>query len=271
MVSSLALPQTIKESSVWKSCLAALIVTVSLSSPVMAHFGMVIPSASIVEAKKDATINLELSFSHPMEMIGMPLVKPKTVQVVVDGKAEDIGTSLQATKIMNHDAWKAQYTVKKPGVYQLVMEPQPYWEPAEDCFIIHYTKTYVSAFGDEEGWDEPAGLKTEIVPLTRPFGNYAGNVFQGRVLLDGKPVPGAEVEVEYYNRDGKYAAPNATMVTQVIRADDNGVFTYGIPFAGWWGFAALNTAEEKMESKNGPKPVELGAVLWLEFVSPLNK
>ena len=33
------------------------------------------------------------------------------------------------------------------------MEPKPYWEPAEDCFIIHYTKTVVTAFGDDEGWD----------------------------------------------------------------------------------------------------------------------
>lgn len=57
------------------------------------------------------------------------------------------------------------------------MEPKPYFEPAEDCYIIHYTKTVVSAFG-LEGWDRELGLKTEIVPLTRPFGLYAGNVFQ---------------------------------------------------------------------------------------------
>lgn len=64
----------------------------------------------------------------------------------------------------------------------------------------------MAAFAEGEGWDEPGGLKTEIVPLTRPFGNYPGNVFQGRVVLDGKPIPGAEVEVEYYNRDEKYSA-----------------------------------------------------------------
>ena len=255
----------------WKSWLTAAAALLLFAVPASAHFGMVIPSASVIEDKKDATIFIDLSFIHPMEMQGMSLAKPKSVTVIADGKAEDIGASLQKAQTLGHEAWKTRYTVKKPGVYQLVMEPQPYWEPAEDCFIIHYTKTYVSAFGDEDGWDEPAGLKTEIVPLTRPFGNYAGNVFQGRVLLDGKPVPGAEVEVEYYNRDGKYTAPNATMITQVIKADDNGVFTYGIPFAGWWGFAALNTADEKMASKDGPKPVELGAVIWLEFVSPLNK
>ena len=50
----------------------------------------------------------------------------------------------------------------------------------------------------------------EIIPLTRPFANYSGNIFQGRVLLDGKPVPGAEVEVEYYNR-GEYCIKNVIM------------------------------------------------------------
>ena len=255
----------------WKSCLGAVIILLSFSGPAAAHFGMVIPSRAVIEDKKDAALSLDLSFSHPMEAVGMPLVKPKALRVIVDGKAEDITASLQAAKIMNHDAWKAHYTVKKPGAHQFVMEPQPYWEPMEDCFIIHYTKTYVPAFGEEEGWDEPAGLKTEIVPLTRPFGNYAGNVFQGRVLLDGKPVPGAEVEVAYHNREGAYAAPNEYMVTQSVRADANGVFTWGVPFAGWWGFAALNASDEKIAHEGQPKEVELGAVIWLEFVAPTLK
>jgi cobalt/nickel transport protein len=109
------------------------------------------------------------------------------------------------------------------------------------------------------------------VPLSRPFGNYAGNVFQGQVLLDGKPAPGTEVEIEYYNKDGKYEAPNNALVTQVVKADANGVFTYGVPFAGWWGFAALNTAEEKIAHEGTPKDVEIGAVLWVEFSQPLLK
>ena len=258
-----------KEHDMRKICVAAFLLLFGIAGPAMAHFGMVIPSTPVVEDQEDATVTVELSFSHPMERVGMPLAKPKAVQVIVDGGAEDIGANLEAATIMDSAAWQARYTVKRPGVYAIVMEPEPYWEPAEDCFIIHYTKTYVAAFGEEEGWDEPAGLKTEIVPLTRPFGNYAGNVFQGRVLLDGEPVPDAEVEVEYYNRDGKYAAPNEYMVTQVVKADKAGVFTYGIPFAGWWGFAALNTAEEKMPHEGEPKDVELGAVLWMEFVSPV--
>ncbi|CAK7058500.1 MAG: hypothetical protein DELT_01318 [Desulfovibrio sp.] len=255
----------------WKCFIATMTILFWFNGTAVAHFGMVIPSKAVVEDQEGAAITLQLSFSHPMERVGMPLVKPKSFQVVVDGKAQDISAGLRAAKVMEHDGWQGDYTVQKPGVFQFVMEPQPYWEPAEDCFIIHYTKTYVAAFGEEEGWDEPVGLKTEIVPLTRPFGNYAGNVFQGRVLLDGKPVPDAEVEVEYYNKAGEYAAPNEYMVTQVIKADGNGIFTYGIPFAGWWGFAALNTSDEKMLHEGKPKNVELGAVVWVEFVSPLKK
>jgi len=204
-------------------------------------------------------------------MVGMPLVTPASFKVFVEGEAQELKDALKPAKVMDHPAWTADFTAKKPGVYQFVMEPAPYWEPAEDCFIVHYTKTVVAAFGEEEGWGEPLGLKTEIVPLTRPFGNYAGNVFQGQVLLGGKPVAGADVEVEFYNAEGKYEAPDGYMVTQVIKTDANGVFTYGVPFAGWWGFAALNTAEEKMDHEGKPKDVELGAVLWAQFFEPARK
>ena len=236
-----------------------------------AHFGMLIPSQEIVADQKNAAVNLQLSFSHPMEGEGMTMDKPAAFFVSMDGEKRDLAAALKPAKVYGKAAWSAVFTADKPGLYQFAMEPQPYWEPAEDCFIVHYTKTYVSVFGEEEGWDEPLGLKTEIVPLTRPFGNYAGNIFQGRVLLDGKPVPGAEVEVEFYNGEGRYEAPNEAMITQVVRADDNGVFSYVAPFAGWWGFAALNTADEKMKHEGQDKDVELGAVLWTRFVDPVRK
>lgn len=253
----------------WKSLLLGSAFVVGFSHVALAHFGMVIPSANVVTEKSGADIALDLSFSHPMEGVGMALARPNSFKVYANGGAEDLTANLKPVQIMGHDAWRTRYAVKRPGVYQFVMEPVPYWEPAEDCFIVHYVKTCVAAYGEEDGWAEPLGVKTEIVPLTRPFGNYAGNVFQGRVLLDGKPVPGAEVEVEYYNRDKSHVAPNEYMVTQVIRADADGVFTYSVPFAGWWGFAALNTGAEKIAHEGKPKNVELGAVLWTEFVEPV--
>ena len=119
----------------------------------------------------------------------------------------------------------------------------------------------VAAYGYDADWDDPIGLKTEIVPLSRPFGLYAGNVFQGVVVLKGEPVPYAEVEVEYFNVEGRFSAPTDYMVTQTIKADSSGVFIYAVPKAGWWGFAAINTDDRQIKGKD----VEIGAVLWVNF------
>ena len=230
-----------------------------------AHFGMVIPSDQMVMQGEETNINLNLMFWHPFEGHGMELVKPAKFAMVMNGEETDLLGSLKAAETMGHRTWTASYKIKRPGVYQFYMEPQPYWEPAEDCYIVHYTKAVVTAFGDDEGWDEEIGLKTEIVPLSKPFGLYTGNVFQGIVKLDGKPVPYAEVEVEFYNKDGKCTAPTDYMVTQAIKADGSGVFTYAAPRAGWWGFAALNTSDETKKHQGKEKDIELGAVLWVEF------
>ncbi len=236
------------------------------SCPVYAHFGMVIPSDSMIMADDTRSVDLTLSFSHPFEIVGMDLVKPKAFTVIENGKSKDLLSALTETKVMGKQAWQTKYAISKPGLYAFCLEPQPYWEPAEDCFIIHYTKTVVAAFGIDEGWAEEAGLKTEIVPLSKPYGLYAGNVFQGIVKLDGKPVPYAEVEVEYYNKDKAATAPTEYMITQTVKADSNGVFSYAAPRAGWWGFAALNTADYQLEKDGVKKDVELGAVIWVEFL-----
>lgn len=233
--------------------------------PAMAHFGMVIPSDAMVMQEDSRSINVTLSFSHPMERVGMELEKPKVFAVSANGKQQDLLGRLQPAKVMDHKAWQVDNAIKRPGVYVFHMEPQPYWEPAEDCFIVHITKTVVAAFGDDEGWDAELGLKTEIVPLSKPYGLYAGNVFQGIVKMNSKAIPYAEVEVEYYNQDGNAQAPTDYMVTQTIKADGNGVFTYAPPASGWWGFAALNTADYTIKHDGEDKGVELGAVIWVYF------
>jgi cobalt/nickel transport protein len=231
----------------------------------LAHFGMVIPSDSMVMQGEKSTIHLTISFSHPMEMVGMDMAKPKALGVLVRGEKKDLLAGVREKKVLERKGWEAQYKAERPGSLVFYMEPEPYWEPAEDCFIVHYTKTVAAAFGDEEGWDAEVGLKAEIIPLARPFGLYAGNVFQGLVKVDGKPVPYAEVEVEYYNRDRKAHAPTDYMITQSLRADGNGVFTFAVPKAGWWGFAALSTSGNKISKDGKEKDVELGAVIWVEF------
>lgn len=242
-----------------------LVCPLILTGPASAHYGMVIPSDSMVMQGENKTLSLKLSFSHPFEEIGMELEKPEAFGLIAVDKKEDLLGSLKQIQVMGKTAWETGYTIKRPGIYIFYMEPKPYWEPAEDCFIVHHTKTVVAAFGDDEGWDKEAGLKSEIVPLSKPFGLYAGNVFQGIVKVNGQPVPYAEVEIEYYNEDKKSVAPTEYMITQTVKADSNGVFTYAVPRAGWWGFAALSTADYKLKHEGQDKDVEIGAVIWVQF------
>lgn len=230
-----------------------------------AHFGMVIPEQPTATQEQKST-TVTLSFAHAFENTTMELVSPDKFYVSVGGEITDLKGSLEKFQHLGHTGWKSNFTFKRPGVYQFVMEPTPYWEPAEDVSIIHYTKTIVPAFGDDQGWDVPVGLPTEIVPLLRPFGNYAGNSFTGQVLINGKAAPNAEVEVELYNPENKYSAPTDYHITQVVKADPNGIFTFTCPTAGWWGFAALSEADYSLKDPEGKdKGVELGAVLWTYF------
>jgi len=242
------------------------------AGPCFAHFGTLVPSDDIITQDDSKNLALQVKFIHPMEGHYMEMARPKRFGVLRNGKVTDLRKSLQAVKghgpgqTAQFSFWQTDYKIHRPGDYTFFVEPAPYWEPAEDKFIVHYTKVCVGALGLESGWDQPVGLETEIVPLSRPYGLWAGNLFSGRVLLKGKPVPFAEIEVEYLNEaaeGGPIHPPADPFVTQVIKADANGVFHYAMPKPGWWGFAALSDADWKLQHEGVDKDVEIGAVYWV--------
>ncbi|MEY1554324.1 DUF4198 domain-containing protein [Yoonia sp. R2331] len=247
--------------------LSAAVAALIAATPAVAHYGMIIPSDPMISQEDGRSVGLTMSFSHPFELDGMMLDTPVGFSVTHEGTTTDLLGALNGATVMDDQGYTLDYPLDRPGTYIFAMEPQPYWEPAEDAFIIHYTKTYVTAYGDDEGWDTELGLKTEIVPLSKPFGLWEHNVFQGIVKMDGAPVPYAEVEVEFFNETAGATAPDELMITQTVKADANGVFTYAPPAHGWWGFAALNTADYTInEPESGEdKAVELGAVIWVHF------
>lgn len=230
--------------------------------PAWAHFGALIPDDDIVSQGESRVLRLDAKFIHPMEGDYMQMDRPAAFGVMTRGKKKDLLPIIREKKVGDFSTWQAQYEVNRPGDNLFYLEPVPYWEPAEECFIVHYTKVIVSAFGLEDSWDRDIGLKTEIIPLSRPYGLWTGNLFTGIVKVEGKPVPFAEVEVEYLNTDG-VLIPADPYITQVVKADRNGVFNYAMPRAGWWGFAALNEDSKKMVKDGREYPVEIGAVIWV--------
>jgi cobalt/nickel transport protein len=57
--------------------------------------------------------------------------------------------------------------------------------------------------------------------------------------------------------------PNDAYITQVIKADGSGVFSYAMPRAGWWGFAALVDGDPMKNPDGEMVDVELGALMWV--------
>jgi cobalt/nickel transport protein len=242
--------------------LAALSLLLPLAA--QAHFQELIPSTEVVDADTGRDLTLALTFTHPMERGPvMPMGEPAAFGVLAPDGKRDLKDRLEPVQLDGKPAYKAVFQVPRPGDYIFYVEPAPYWEPAEGVMIVHYAKTVVDAYGAEEGWDRLVGLPVEIEPLTRPYGLWTGNVFTGLVRKGGEPVPFAEVEVEWRN-DGSVTPPAGPFVTQVLKADANGLFTYAMPRAGWWGFAALMEGDEPMQNPDGKAvPVEQGALIWV--------
>lgn len=242
--------------------LATVATLIALASPAFAHFQEILPSEDVLP--DGGKVVVDLVFTHPMEHgPTMDMVKPVRVGVATAKGVEDVSGSLNETPIDGKLAWRFERDIAEPGAQVLFVEPKPYWEPAENKYIVHYAKVVVDGYASGEGWDRLVGLPVEIAPLVRPTGVWTGNLFRAVVLKDGQPVPGAEIEVEWVN-DGSVTPPNEAFITQVIKADDMGVFSYAMPRAGWWGFAALIDGPEARSPDGKPAATELGALMWVK-------
>ena len=233
------------------------------AAPALAHFQEIIPSADVLP--EGGSVTVDMVFTHPFE--GGPVMdmkRPVAVGVLSGGKRTDLTPSITEKPVGEAAAWTLTTSIDEPGAAIFYVEPQPYYEPAENKLIVHYAKVLVDGYASGEGWDDLVGLPVEIRPLTRPTGLWTGNLFSGVVLKNGAPVPFAEIEVEFVN-DGSVTAPNDAFVTQVLKTDAAGAFSYAMPRAGWWGFAALTEGDAPGRAPDGREvPVEEGALIWVK-------
>ncbi len=243
-------------------CLAALIWLAAY--PAAAHFLEILPSADVLP--EGGAVALTLRFTHPFE--GGPVMEmgaPRAVGLLYQGQKTDLTAALEPRA---GGEFALTHALDAPGAGVFFVDPAPYWEPAEGKYIRHYAKVVVDSYASGAGWDALVGLPAEIRPLSQPTALWTGNLFTGVVLQSGKPVPFAEIEVEFVN-DGSILAPNDAYITQTLRADANGTFSYAMPFSGWWGFAALLDGAPMTAPDGSPAPLEEGALIWVNAKAPL--
>lgn len=82
---------------------------------------MLIPSSSMMENQKESEFQLELSFFHPMQMVGMDMARPVSFSVTKDGQRQDLKDSLQPAQIIGWQGWRVEYTIQRPGLYSFAL------------------------------------------------------------------------------------------------------------------------------------------------------
>lgn len=245
-----------------------------------AHFQMLYLDETALQ--RAANLDFAIVFTHPFS--GGPTMnmgEPRAFNLISahGGEKTDLRQYLKPVQWQSRDNQAAAYRASIPrelvrslGDHIFVLEPEPYLEKEEDVYIQQFTKLVVNMGGVPGNWSEPQGLPVEIQPLNKPYANWTGGVFRAVVLADGKPVPFAEIELEYVNHSvdlknnafGKQdyvKAPQASFKSLSTYSDAQGVVTIGLPRAGWWGIAALNIGATKTYKG---KPLSQDAVLWVQ-------
>jgi cobalt/nickel transport protein len=238
----------------------------ALPATVLAQLGLIFPSDDIVSPGENPSVNLRLGlFDPPGHRFGA-VAKPRRFGVQQLGEQTDLLATLKPAQEQN-TPWTAAFAIKRPGDHTFYAETNPQWQAADDEFVLYQVKLCVSALDLEEGWDEPIGLDAEIVPLSRPYGLWSGNLFSGQVLVNGEPAPYVAVEIAFLGQSPDTPAtatlPASPYLVQKVRADGNGIFHYAMPRAGWWGFAATVEADWTVKRDGDEKPVSLVTSIWV--------
>jgi cobalt/nickel transport protein len=267
-----------------RGLLLAGLLTLFVSAPALAHFQMLYTPESALERGGEMT--LKLVFTHPFDAgYTMDMAPVQEFYVVQQRGEEAEPEKVDLMEYLKPISWAsltnsgAAYEANLPtkvvrsmGDYVFVLVPGPYYEEKEDIYIQQLTKMMVNVGGVPGNWHQPLGLPAEIAPLDKPYANWTGGVFRGVVMSAGKPVPHAELEVEYLNhapnmeknafeKEAGIEAPHTSLEVLGIRANAQGEFVIGLPKAGWWGIAALGVGSE--DEHNG-KELSQDAVLWIQ-------
>lgn len=168
-------------------------------------------------------------------------------------------------------AYTSKYKAKKMGDHLFVMKPAPSYSEIEGVYLQMITKMIVNVSGKPTDWDKELGLDAEIIPLSKPYGIWAGSSFSGMVKAAGIPVPFANIEVELLNYDidmenyklGKMKtnAPQQSFKVIEIKANERGEFTFHLPQEGMWSFNAKSIGHNK---KYKDRELSQDAIIWVE-------
>lgn len=236
-----------------------------------AHFQLIYTPET--QRDRGGVVTLKMPFTHPAQSGHvMDMAEPEEFFVLRRGQKTDLSDRLRVIDWRSAEgsgrACEATVRLKGLGDHVFVLSPAPFYEESEGVYIQQVTKSLINIGTLPTDWDQPLGLKTEIVPLNPPYAGVVGGIFRGIVLSAGQPVPYAPLEVEYMNLppdlDNNAFAPRGLLQDTPVfslRADAVGTFSFVLPRAGHWGFAALGVGPDK---RFADKNLSQDAVIWVQ-------
>jgi cobalt/nickel transport protein len=241
-----------------------------------AHFQLIYTDQTMI-VDKGSELMLKMPFTHPgSNGAVMSIDSPQAFYCISPKGKEDLSQNLRpiqwSSSINDGKAFEAKVSQRLMGDYVYIFQQSPYYDESQEGYIQQFAKLILNVGGLPTSWDTPQNLPIEILPLQMPYKVYAGGTFSGQVLANGKPVPNAEVEVELLNFKPNmkknsfadkptYQYPSDHFATISLKADRNGVFVFGIPKPGIWGFMA---GFPESSSTYKDKPLSQEAILWVE-------
>lgn len=229
-------------------------------------------SASLSPQELKEEVNLLVVGMEPSRHEAIPMDPPRILTIYrFDGNSEkpdvpvvreDRLGDIEETHYLDQKAWGVNVGLTRPGLYQFVIETQPWWSAENAGFSQHVVKSMLPVHGKSAGWETPLGLAFEIVPRTRPFGLFSPSLFSGTVLVNGKPEKDVKVRVFRVNTEN-LAAPTPWHENMIAMTGEDGVFSVVLNRPGWWCCMATREGAP-LKGPNGQlSPLTLGTLFWL--------
>lgn len=269
-----------------------------LAIPAHAGLGLLLPDRPVVDDPEKNSVDIVVGAVEPSTGQGIPIERPQAFTALhstgEETERSDHLSVLGEINAFGARAWRTSITLPRPGAYHFMVQSKCGWVPEQDKFIQYFATVQIPAYGSSEGWDKPAGLSFEIVPLSRPFGLCTGMAFTGQAIFDGKPLPGVVIDAarldpalspdirepedpnappaeqppakEKARKPEKQPTPRPISAfgdVQQVKTDSQGIFTFVCPLPGWWAFTASMAGDSLQDPEGKQKPLEIKTIFWV--------
>lgn len=252
-----------------------LMLAAGFCQPAQAHFQTLYTPDLTVSGPVE--LPLKAIFWHPfIDGPNVDMPRPLKAFAINRGERIDLLETLEEIEFEGPESAGLAYDLTLPitraGDYVAVVVGDIYFDESSNLYVQQFTKTIINSSGLPSDWNRAVGLPAEIVPMTKPYNVMAGSTFTGRLISDGEALPNYEIEIVYLSAEpdmetnvaGASTAQAPEGGTLVATTDANGVFTVGLPRAGFWGFGALGAGPE-YRHEDGTY-MSQDAILWVQAV-----